>query len=79
MLLISASAFPETDTQSPIFLYSKDNNNVQLPNQLDLPKSPVFPNSVSVENDASLAKVSFYSYVRIFRRTKFLSERICSA
>ncbi|KAL5279346.1 IKBKE family protein [Megaselia abdita] len=53
---INASAFPETDTENPIFLYSKDNNNVQLPAQLELPKSPVFPSSVSVENDASLAK-----------------------
>ncbi|XP_068150621.1 serine/threonine-protein kinase TBK1 [Drosophila tropicalis] len=49
-------AFPTTTTEQPIFLYSNDDNNVQLPNQLDLPKFPVFPPNVSVENDASLAK-----------------------
>lgn len=52
-----ANGFPETTTESPIFLYSNDDNNVQLPQQLELPKFPVFPSNVSVENDASLAKV----------------------
>eukprot|EP00099_Drosophila_melanogaster_P018880 NP_610048.2 I-kappaB kinase epsilon, isoform C [Drosophila melanogaster] len=51
-----AKAFPATTTDQPIFLYSNDDNNVQLPQQLDLPKFPVFPPNVSVENDASLAK-----------------------
>ncbi|KAH8350770.1 hypothetical protein KR084_011027 [Drosophila pseudotakahashii] len=51
-----AKAFPITTTEQPIFLYSNDDNNVQLPQQLDLPKFPVFPPNVSVENDASLAK-----------------------
>ncbi|XP_017043821.1 serine/threonine-protein kinase TBK1 [Drosophila ficusphila] len=51
-----AKAFPVTTTEQPIFLYSNDDNNVQLPQQLDLPKFPVFPPNVSVENDASLAK-----------------------
>ncbi|EDX05643.1 GD24274 [Drosophila simulans] len=51
-----AKAFPATTTEQPIFLYSNDDNNVQLPQQLDLPKFPVFPPNVSVENDASLAK-----------------------
>ncbi|XP_054743419.1 serine/threonine-protein kinase TBK1 [Anastrepha obliqua] len=53
-----SKAFPSTTTESPIFLYSNDDNNVQLPHQLDLPKFPVFPNNVSVENDASLAKAA---------------------
>lgn len=55
-LYIPAKAFPATTTDQPIFLYSNDDNNVQLPQQLDLPKFPVFPPNVSVENDASLAK-----------------------
>lgn len=50
--------YPPTDAESPIFLYSIDNNNVTLPVELDLPKFPSFPNSISVENDASLAKVA---------------------
>ncbi|XP_005184163.1 serine/threonine-protein kinase TBK1 [Musca domestica] len=54
----TASGFPETAGESPIFLYSNDDNNVQLPQQLELPKFPVFPSNVSVENDASLAKAA---------------------
>lgn len=50
--------YPKTDTENPIFLYSIDNNNVTLPNELDLPKFPSFPSSISVENDASLAKIA---------------------
>lgn len=53
-----AKGYPETTTETPIFLYSTDNNNVTVPAELDLPKFPTFPNSVSVENDASLAKVA---------------------
>lgn len=54
----TAKAFPQTTTETPIFLYSSDDTNVQLPPQLELPKFPVFLSTVSVENDASLAKVS---------------------
>ncbi|EDW02777.1 serine/threonine-protein kinase TBK1 [Drosophila grimshawi] len=52
------NAFPSTTMDQPIFLYSNDDNNVQLPHQLELPKFPVFPPNVSVENDASLAKAA---------------------
>lgn len=50
--------YPETTILKPIMLFSIDNNNVSLPKELDLPKFPTFPAGVSVENDASLAKVS---------------------
>lgn len=50
--------FPPTTDIAPVFLYSIDNNNVTLPAELDLPKFPTFPNAVSVENDASLSKMS---------------------
>lgn len=50
--------FPPTTASDPIFLYSIDNNNVTIPNELDLPKFPTFPNAVSVENDASLSKMA---------------------
>uniref|UniRef100_A0A034VTA3 Serine/threonine-protein kinase TBK1 n=1 Tax=Bactrocera dorsalis TaxID=27457 RepID=A0A034VTA3_BACDO len=53
-----SKAFPKTTAENPIFLYSNDDNNVQLPQQLELPKFPVFPTNVSVENDASLAKAA---------------------
>lgn len=49
--------YPKTEADAPIFLYSTDNNNVTIPSEPELPKFPSFPNSVSVENDASLAKV----------------------
>lgn len=50
--------FPQTDAENPIFLYSVDNNNVTIPTELDMPKFPIFPNAVSVENDASLSKMA---------------------
>lgn len=55
---LHASAFPTTERDNPIFLYSNEDNNVQLPIQLELPKFPIFPSNVSVENDASLAKAA---------------------
>lgn len=54
----NAKGYPPTERENPIFLYSRDNNNVLLPPELELPKFPTFPNGVSVENDASLAKVA---------------------
>jgi len=39
-------------------LFSRENNNVVLPVESELPKFPVFANLVSVENDASQAKVA---------------------
>lgn len=50
--------FPPTTALDPVFLYSIDNNNVTIPNEMDLPKFPTFPNAVSVENDASLSKMA---------------------
>lgn len=50
--------YPSIDSELPMFLYSTDNNNVVLPAELELPKFPTFPNTVSVENDASLAKIA---------------------
>lgn len=54
----SIRGYPETTTSHPIMLYSIENNNVALPIELELPKFPTFPSGVSVENDASMAKVS---------------------
>lgn len=42
-------------------LFSRNNNaccSVGVPSEHEIPKFPVFPNLVSVENDASQAKVS---------------------
>ncbi|KAK7788610.1 hypothetical protein R5R35_005504 [Gryllus longicercus] len=48
--------YPETDEDEPLMLFSKENNNVTLVSEADMPKFPTFPNLISVENDASLAK-----------------------
>lgn len=50
--------YPETTVFKPIMLFSVENNNVSLPKELEIPKFPSFPTGVSVENDASLAKVA---------------------
>lgn len=50
--------FPNTSESKPLMLFSKDNNNVNLSMDTELPKFPTFANLVSVENDASQAKVA---------------------
>lgn len=50
--------YPKTIAVEPIMLYSKENNNVYLNTTVDIPKFPVFPNLVSVENDATQAKTA---------------------
>ncbi|KAF9820531.1 hypothetical protein SFRURICE_009950 [Spodoptera frugiperda] len=50
--------YPETTAEEPLILFNKNNNNVSMAPEPDVPKFPVFPNIVSVENDASQAKVS---------------------
>lgn len=51
-----ARGYPKTSPQEPVLLYSKENNNIYLNPDMDVPKFPVFPNLVSVENDATQAK-----------------------
>ncbi|XP_015522022.2 inhibitor of nuclear factor kappa-B kinase subunit epsilon [Neodiprion lecontei] len=50
--------YPMTTEEKPLMLFAKENNNVALPIDLELLKFPVFANLVSVENDASQAKVA---------------------
>lgn len=50
--------YPNTSENKPLMLFSKENNNVDLPVDTELPKFPIFANLVSVENDASQAKVA---------------------
>ncbi|XP_003702205.1 I-kappaB kinase epsilon [Megachile rotundata] len=50
--------YPNTCEKKPLMLFSKENNNVNLPMDTELPKFPVFANLVSVENDASQAKTA---------------------
>ncbi|XP_043251250.1 inhibitor of nuclear factor kappa-B kinase subunit epsilon isoform X2 [Colletes gigas] len=50
--------YPNTSEDKPLMVFSKENNNVILPVDSELPKFPVFANLVSVENDATQAKVA---------------------
>lgn len=53
----SGKNYPETSGEEPLMLFNKNNNNVSMPPEAEVPKFPAFPNIVSVENDASQAKV----------------------
>ncbi|CAH0696121.1 unnamed protein product [Spodoptera exigua] len=50
--------YPETTAEEPLILFNKNNNNVSMAPEPEVPKFPVFPNIVSVENDASQAKTA---------------------
>lgn len=50
--------YPQTTEENPLMLFSRENNNVLIPSEMELPKFPVFATLVSVENDASQAKVA---------------------
>ncbi|XP_045452666.1 inhibitor of nuclear factor kappa-B kinase subunit epsilon [Melitaea cinxia] len=50
--------YPETTAEVPLMLFNKNNNNVSMAPEPEIPKFPVFPNIVSVENDASQAKTA---------------------
>lgn len=50
--------YPSTSLDEPIFLFSRENNNVTLPTENELPKFPTFASLVSVEADASQAKTA---------------------
>ncbi|XP_012276090.1 inhibitor of nuclear factor kappa-B kinase subunit epsilon [Orussus abietinus] len=50
--------YPDTTEEKPLMLFSRENNNVVLPIESDLPKFPVFANLVSVENDPGQAKAA---------------------
>lgn len=54
-----ARNYPDTTAEEPLMLFNKNNNNVTMQPEPDIPKFPVFPNIVSVENDATQAKVSY--------------------
>ncbi|XP_047030615.1 inhibitor of nuclear factor kappa-B kinase subunit epsilon [Helicoverpa zea] len=67
--------YPETTAEEPLMLFNKNNNNVSMAPEPDIPKFPVFPNIVSVENDASQAKTACSVGHAIKRRV----EAACAA
>ncbi|KAF5301658.1 hypothetical protein FQA39_LY10705 [Lamprigera yunnana] len=52
-----ADGYPMISEEDPLILYNKDNNNIVPLTETELPKFPEFPALVSVENDASQAKL----------------------
>jgi TANK-binding kinase 1 len=50
------TSFPDSSLSDPIVLCSKENNNITLGIDKEVPAFPALPNLVSVENDATLAK-----------------------
>ncbi|XP_028172711.1 serine/threonine-protein kinase TBK1 [Ostrinia furnacalis] len=67
--------YPETSAEEPLLLFNKSNHNVSMPPEPDAPKFPVFPNIVSVENDATQAKTACSVGHAIKRRV----EALCAA
>ncbi|XP_066139090.1 serine/threonine-protein kinase TBK1 [Euwallacea fornicatus] len=53
---VKASGFPQTTENNPLFLFCKENNNVNIPPFQELPKFNDFSTVISVESDASQAK-----------------------
>lgn len=67
--------YPDTTADEPLMLFNKNNNNVSMAPEPEIPKFPVFPNIVSVENDASQAKTAC-SVGHVVRRRV---EALCAA
>ncbi|CAH2089949.1 unnamed protein product [Euphydryas editha] len=67
--------YPETTAEVPLMLFNKNNNNVSMAPEPEIPKFPVFPNIVSVENDASQAKTACSVGHVVKRRV----EALCAA
>jgi TANK-binding kinase 1 len=53
----AGQSYPMTQEDEPLMLFSKENNNVTLASEGDMPKYPSFPDRMSIETDASLAKM----------------------
>ncbi|XP_049877242.1 inhibitor of nuclear factor kappa-B kinase subunit epsilon [Pectinophora gossypiella] len=68
-------SYPDTSAEEPLLLFNKNNNNVSMAPEPDAPKFPVFPNIVSVENDATQAKTACSVGHVIKRRV----EALCAA
>ncbi|KDR12239.1 serine/threonine-protein kinase TBK1 [Zootermopsis nevadensis] len=52
----AGQSYPLTQDDKPLMLFSKENNNVTLAAEGDIPIYPSFPTHMSIETDASLAK-----------------------
>lgn len=53
-----SGGYPSTTEEDPLIVFNEENNNIVPLPDLELPKFPEFPTLVSVENDASQAKLA---------------------
>lgn len=77
---VNASGFPQTAETDPLFLFNKENNNVNIPPFQELPKFNDFSTVISVENDASQAKFACsigHQAKRQVERFSLYSQLIC--
>ncbi|XP_063540466.1 inhibitor of nuclear factor kappa-B kinase subunit epsilon [Cydia strobilella] len=74
-------SYPATTATEPLLLFNKSSTSVSLAPEPDAPKFPVFPNIVSVENDASQAKTACSVGHVIKRRVEALAaaSQLCGA
>ncbi|CAG9761857.1 unnamed protein product [Ceutorhynchus assimilis] len=77
---VKASGFPQTTEDDPLFLFCKENNNINIPPFQELPKFNDFSTVISVENDASHAKFACsigHQAKRQIERYSLFSKLIC--
>ncbi|XP_060536059.1 serine/threonine-protein kinase TBK1 [Cylas formicarius] len=77
---VHASGFPQTREDDPLFLFSKENNNILIQSFQELPKFNDFSSVISVENDASQAKFACsigHQAKRHIERYSLYSKLIC--
>lgn len=77
---VNASGFPPTTERDALFLFCKENNNVNIPPFQELPKFNDFSTVISVENDASQAKFACsigHQAKRQIERYSLHSKLIC--
>lgn len=53
-----AQGYPDTSDNEPLLLFSKEDNNISIVKDNDLPNFPTFPNTTSVDSDSTQAKLS---------------------
>lgn len=75
-----ACGYPKTKEDNPLFLFNKDNNNVTIVPDQELPKWTDFSTVISVENDAAQAKFACsigHQCKRQIERYSLYSKLIC--
>ncbi|CAG9563689.1 unnamed protein product [Danaus chrysippus] len=77
----SGKNYPDTTAEVPLMLFNKNNNNVSMAPEPDIPKFPPFPNDMAVDAAASVAKTACSVGHVIKRRVEALcaASQLCGA